>query len=152
MAYQDHSPEIAGHVTDRARPMARLGRAFRMVTNDAPIVSIVAALLFGTLSIAAIAAGTIGVLLFFAMMTGMALGAAFLISLQTRELASVQRLGRYGQGEGSSPEALEDLKWEVQEREARYRDLLDHQDDVILRRDSDAGSPSSTIPIVGSSA
>ncbi|MFD0985660.1 PAS domain-containing hybrid sensor histidine kinase/response regulator [Methyloligella solikamskensis] len=107
------------------------------MTNDAPIVSIVAALLFGSLSIAAIAAGTIGVLLFFAMMTGMALGAAFFIVLQTRELASVQKLDQVGEGVDASLEALQDLQWEVQEREARYRDLLDHQDDVILRRDAD---------------
>ena len=35
----------------------------------------------------------------------------------------------------SNLEALKDLQWEVREREARYRDLLDHQGDVILRRD-----------------
>jgi PAS domain S-box-containing protein len=32
-------------------------------------------------------------------------------------------------------ESLRDLQWEVREREARYRDLLNHQGDVILRRD-----------------
>lgn len=32
-------------------------------------------------------------------------------------------------------ERLHDLKWEVRESEARYRDLLDRQSDVILRRD-----------------
>jgi PAS domain S-box-containing protein len=32
-------------------------------------------------------------------------------------------------------ESLRDLQWELREREARYRDLLDHQGDVILRRD-----------------
>jgi len=37
----------------------------------------------------------------------------------------------------SSLESLKDLQWEVREREARYRDLLDHQGDVILRRDAD---------------
>jgi len=37
----------------------------------------------------------------------------------------------------SSLESLKDLQWEVREREARYRDLLDHQGDVIVRRDSD---------------
>ena len=35
----------------------------------------------------------------------------------------------------ASLESLKDLQWEVREREARYRDLLDHQGDVILRRD-----------------
>ena len=35
----------------------------------------------------------------------------------------------------ASLETLRDLQWEVSEREARYRDLLDHQGDVIVRRD-----------------
>lgn len=34
-------------------------------------------------------------------------------------------------------ERLLDLKWEVSESEARYRDLLDRQSDVILRRNAD---------------
>ena len=37
----------------------------------------------------------------------------------------------------ASLETLGDLQWEVREREARYRDLLDHQGDVILRRDGE---------------
>ena len=37
----------------------------------------------------------------------------------------------------ASLESLKDLQWEVRERETRYRDLLDHQGDVILRRDAD---------------
>ena len=40
---------------------------------------------------------------------------------------------------GSDPalESLRDLQWELKEREARYRDLLDHQGDVIVRRDAE---------------
>ncbi|MEC9368415.1 MAG: ATP-binding protein [Pseudomonadota bacterium] len=34
-------------------------------------------------------------------------------------------------------ESLNDLQWEMRESEARYRDLLDRQGDVILRRDAD---------------
>ncbi|WP_141701025.1 PAS domain-containing sensor histidine kinase [Methyloceanibacter methanicus] len=37
----------------------------------------------------------------------------------------------------SGLESIKDLQWEIREREARYRDLLDHQDDVIARRDAD---------------
>jgi len=37
----------------------------------------------------------------------------------------------------SSLESIKDLQWEVRERETRYRDLLDHQDEVIARRDAD---------------
>lgn len=36
----------------------------------------------------------------------------------------------------SSLESIKDLQWEVRERESRYRDLLDHQDEVIARRDA----------------
>ncbi|XSG83173.1 MAG: ATP-binding protein [Methyloligella sp. ZOD6] len=135
MAHQQHSSREALPTQPRARLTSRLSTAFAAQIQNAPIVSIVAALLFGGLSIAAIATGTIGVLLFFAMMTGMALGAAFLIALQARELASAGRLNRFGEGIDASLESLQDLQWEVQEREARYRDLLNHQDDVILRRD-----------------
>ena len=34
-------------------------------------------------------------------------------------------------------EALKDIQWEMRENEARYRDLLDNQADLILRRDAD---------------
>ena len=34
-------------------------------------------------------------------------------------------------------EALKDIQWELRENEARYRDLLDNQSDVILRRDAE---------------
>jgi PAS domain S-box-containing protein len=34
-------------------------------------------------------------------------------------------------------EALKDIQWELRENEARYRDLLDNQADVILRRDEE---------------
>jgi len=37
---------------------------------------------------------------------------------------------------GEHLEQLHDLRWEISESEARYRDLLDRQSDVILRRNS----------------
>jgi len=37
----------------------------------------------------------------------------------------------------SGLESIKDLQWEIREREAHYRDLLDHQNDVIARRDAD---------------
>ncbi len=40
-------------------------------------------------------------------------------------------------GADAGLESLRDLQWELKEREARYRDLLDHQGDVILRRDKE---------------
>jgi len=35
-------------------------------------------------------------------------------------------------------EARKDIQWQLRENEARYRDLLDNQADVILRRDARA--------------
>ena len=34
-------------------------------------------------------------------------------------------------------EELKDIQWEIRENEARFRDLLDNQADVILRRDAE---------------
>lgn len=48
-----------------------------------------------------------------------------------------RRLSTLSEQLDASLESLKDLQWEAREREARYRDLLDHQDDVILRRDMD---------------
>jgi PAS domain S-box-containing protein len=53
------------------------------------------------------------------------------------EKAGNERLAGLAKRLDQSLESLKDLQWEVREREARYRDLLDHQGDVILRRDRD---------------
>ncbi len=44
---------------------------------------------------------------------------------------------RYGARIDSRLEELKDAHWELSENEARYRDLLDSQDDMISRRDAD---------------
>ena len=47
--------------------------------------------------------------------------------------AGIDKLGdRFERG----IESLRDMQWELRENEARYRDLLDSQQDVILRRDA----------------
>jgi PAS domain S-box-containing protein len=51
--------------------------------------------------------------------------------------AGAARLEELASRLDSSLEPLKDLQWEVREREARYRDLLDQQGDVILRRDTE---------------
>ena len=48
-----------------------------------------------------------------------------------------QQLESLAAGFDSGLESIKDLQWEMREREAHYRDLLDHQNDVILRRDAD---------------
>ena len=67
------------------------------------------------------------------------LGVAILVALvaMRRERAGNARLAALADRLDQSLESLKDLQWEVREREARYRDLLDHQGDVILRRDAD---------------
>lgn len=44
---------------------------------------------------------------------------------------------RYGERIDTRLEELKDAHWELSENEARYRDLLDSQDDMISRRDAD---------------
>ncbi|HJU30254.1 MAG TPA: ATP-binding protein, partial [Hyphomicrobiaceae bacterium] len=53
-----------------------------------------------------------------------------------RDLAAeLERFTRIGERIERGLESLEDIQWEMRENEARYRDLLDNQADVILRRD-----------------
>lgn len=54
-----------------------------------------------------------------------------------RESTASERLKALSARLDASLESLKDLQWEVLEREARYRDLLDHQGDIILRRDAE---------------
>ena len=81
---------------------------------------------------------------FFAHGDGIALlpllvGVAIMVALISArpEKAGNERLATLAKRLDQSLESLKDLQWEVREREARYRDLLDHQGDVILRRDRD---------------
>jgi len=69
-------------------------------------------------------------------MLSLAGGVALLVLTLTRnDKTGNARLDNLASQLDSSLESLKDLQWEVREREARYRDLLDHQGDVILRRD-----------------
>ena len=66
------------------------------------------------------------------------LGVTLLALVANRKARPAPRGSRRSpRGSNSSLESLKDLQWEVREREARYRDLLDHQGDVIVRRDAD---------------
>ena len=67
------------------------------------------------------------------------LGVAIMVALiaARRQSGDNERLADLAERLDQSLESLKDLQWEVREREARYRDLLDHQGDVILRRDRD---------------
>jgi two-component system, sensor histidine kinase and response regulator len=76
-----------------------------------------------------------------------AFGAAIILigslvsGLQTRRRiaappADMGRIQRLGDRLERGIESLKDMQWELRENEARYRDLLDSQQDVILRRDA----------------
>ncbi|HET9573213.1 MAG TPA: hypothetical protein VFP29_05745, partial [Methyloceanibacter sp.] len=49
------------------------------------------------------------------------------LQLARRDKSANERLASLAQRLDASLESLKDLQWEVREREARYRDLLDHQ-------------------------
>jgi PAS domain S-box-containing protein len=51
--------------------------------------------------------------------------------------AEFERFMQIGERLERGLEVLKDIQWEIRENEARYRDLLDNQADVILRRDAD---------------
>jgi PAS domain S-box-containing protein len=65
-------------------------------------------------------------------------GVAIMVALVAARLtrSGTGRLTSLANRLDASLESLKDLQWEVRERETRYRDLLDHQGDVILRRDA----------------
>jgi PAS domain S-box-containing protein len=50
--------------------------------------------------------------------------------------AGIERFVQIGERLERGLEELKDLQWQIRENEARYRDLLDNQADVILRRDA----------------
>ncbi len=49
---------------------------------------------------------------------------------------NTQRLSRLAEHLESGIESLKDVHWELRENEARYRDLLDNQQDIIIRRNN----------------
>ncbi|MGQ0674298.1 MAG: ATP-binding protein [Hyphomicrobium sp.] len=58
-----------------------------------------------------------------------------LLQAEIKQPDDVGRLTEFGQRLERRIEQLKDLQWEISENESRCRDLLDSQDDMILRRD-----------------
>ena len=50
--------------------------------------------------------------------------------------AEFERFAHIGERLERGLDALKEIRWEIRENEARYRDLLDNQADMILRRDA----------------
>jgi PAS domain S-box-containing protein len=118
---------------------AKLARALSDLRNNTVTgvgLGTALGLLAGTLILVSLAAfGGAITLALIALVLGLAILVAFLAA--RREKGGSDRLAVLAERLDQSLESLKDLQWEVREREARYRDLLDQQGDVILRRDSD---------------
>jgi PAS domain S-box-containing protein len=131
--------ERAGADRRGGRVRARLGRALGDLRSDRfSLIGLRTALglLAGGLilvSLAALGAGATLALL------PLVLGVAIMVELIAARQERGRREGLTSLADrlDASLESLKDLQWEVRERETRYRDLLDHQGDVILRRDAD---------------
>ncbi len=118
------------------RPLLPPAKGFALVALAAGCALSVAGLVFsaGPMTFAALAA-VAGTLLIFTAGVALVLyrPAADSPSPPT-EIAPIAHLGDRLE---RSIESLKDMQWELKENEARYRDLLDSQQDVILRRDAE---------------
>ncbi|HMK42299.1 MAG TPA: ATP-binding protein [Methyloceanibacter sp.] len=117
----------------------RRGEIARSLDSDrsSRIVLRIALALF-SVSLIALSLATLGTPVTLALLP-LILAFAIVVELRfaRRDKDANERLASLGQRLDASLESLKDLQWEVREREARYRDLLDHQGDVIVRRDAE---------------
>ncbi|MEZ5922865.1 MAG: ATP-binding protein [Hyphomicrobiaceae bacterium] len=121
--------------TAPARSQLPGARGFALIALAAGAALIVSGLVFsaGPMSFAALVA-LIGTLLIFTAGATIVLYRPLEAPAPPVEIAPIQNLGDRLE---RSIESLKDMQWELKENEARYRDLLDSQQDVILRRDAD---------------
>ncbi len=120
----------------QARPGLPPAKGFALVALAAGCALIVAGLVFsaGPMTFAALAA-VVGTLLIFTAGVALVLYRPDAgIPSPPTEIAPIAHLGDRLE---RSIESLKDMQWELKENEARYRDLLDSQQDVILRRDAE---------------
>ena len=74
--------------------------------------------------------------------TALAIAAIVIVNMPRRKLRETEdanhaRLLRLGEYLENGIESLKDVYWELRENEVRYRDLLDNQQDIIMRRDAE---------------
>lgn len=131
--------ERAGAGRRGSRVRASLGRALSNLRSDRfSLIGLRTALglLAGGLILVSLAAlGAAATLALLPLVLGVAIMVELIAARQER--AGRDGLTSLADRLDASLESLKDLQWEVRERETRYRDLLDHQGDVILRRDAD---------------
>jgi PAS domain S-box-containing protein len=115
------------------RPPRAIGLA--LVALAAGCALIAGGLVFsaGPMTYAALAA-LIGTILIFTAAVALVLHRPAVPGVEASgEIVPIQHLGHRLE---RSIESLKDMQWELKESESRYRDLLDSQQDVILRRDA----------------
>jgi PAS domain S-box-containing protein len=91
----------------------------------------------GLAVLAWLAVGPVPFLLLLPLIVAVALVLGLLALHRRNSVCEAERLQALAQKLEHGLEALNDLRWNVREREARYRGLLDRQGDVILRRRPD---------------
>ena len=121
---------------DKAKrpPAVPLWRGMALIALSAGASLVLSGLIFsaGPMTFAALSA-VIGTLVIMAAGVAMALKPDAVPSAPV-EIAPIAHLGDRLE---RSIESLKDMQWELRENEARYRDLLDSQQDVIMRRDAE---------------
>lgn len=92
----------------------------------------IAALALALIGLCLLGLGGTGTLALAPLLLGFAL---FVVAMRIQPTADHSRLAALADRLNTDIESIKDLQWEIRERERRYRDLLDHQDEVIARRD-----------------
>ncbi len=105
-------------------------------SNQSGTIGLRTALALLAASLLILSLATLGPTLTLALLP-LVLAVAIAVELVAARRGGNERLSSLADRLDASLESLKDLQWEVREREARYRDLLDHQGDVILRRDAE---------------
>ncbi len=103
-----------------------------------PLLALGTVLLWGTLALTGLPTGAAQIALFAAVVFA---GTAIIASLSQRlhstgEQGELARFHALGDKLEKGIEKLKDLQWELSDNETRYRDLLDSQNDIITRVDS----------------
>ncbi|MDJ0511814.1 MAG: ATP-binding protein [Methyloceanibacter sp.] len=94
----------------------------------------IAALALVLIGLSLLGSESIGTLALAALLLGVAL---LVVALRHHAQPGQEQLEALAARLNTDVESIKDLQWEIREREMRYRDLLDHQDEVIARRDAD---------------
>ena len=143
MNHEHNSAERRGERAgdaDRGQSLrARLGAAVAKLGADTlSDIGFIPAFALLAAALIVVSAVALGGAITFALLP-LVLGVAILVAMvaMRRERGGHTHVTALADRLDQSLESLKDLQWEVREREARYRDLLDHQGDVILRRDAD---------------